>query len=1135
MKVAIIFILLMGAVYAQKPQGGGSGGPGGGPAGPTGPTGMTGPTGATGATGAAGLAPTGTGPVTVIGSTLTNPAVNTGAVRINGSGTLVERDIFSVVDYGADPTGAADSVTGIQATITAVCAAGGGTVFFPAGTYKLNSYTTTSGQTYNLQAPCDNIAFAGPGDPGSVLIYQGPSGFTFMSSQYTSLLVIGEGTSNPSNVNNSYQNPSLNGGFYSANALAANTSLVTFTTAGFSTHFAAGDKVAIFGNAGVLSSANANVVYPEEASTVVAVGTGTITLEYPLARALSDSGTTLAYVANVTALTRQNITIRNLTLRGLLPFNIHQTFGFTVDNVKIQPDTTLNASYIPVYEGANTIVGWHFSNSTWGPFGTGTQLWQMELPAKASMRGEFGPGNTVNAPQLSSTEYSAHVNIHDNPLINLGTINGAKGDGTAGTTLYGMLISGSDVKVQDNTLHAISSTGGYDFQAGCGGCAWEDDHISFKGNHFYCDAGSTGGCVGTGIVDTDISNNKIDVNGTGAGIDLVGTNLHNVIVGNKISNHVNGYSGIGVCGTTTETPTITGNILEGNGTTGNAGILSNCGNTPTSSTISSGNQITGYANEHYFTGTHHIYLADPNAINGLTSASITFTPVNLPLATTGAFGAVKPDGSTITISGGVISSTGGSSGLPIQANTTPVATATNLNMQSGTYITQTVSNSSGTVTYQPDVDTTKIPTNAIIQAGQLTVVTTTSSSPTTYTGVMALNDPLTNYTANQRFIWNTGGTACTGSTSMTLNIDSLGAIPLKQGDGVTNLLASQCLANVPIEIKYDATLGVFRGPTASNPGTVTSAGWTGGIVSVATATTTPAFTVAGTSGGFPYFNSASTWASSAAGAAGNIVGWGGAGTAPTDTGVVAANVVTAASTCTSGNVVVGAGSRGITCPGDITDSSGAIAIPKTLSVGGYAIGSNTAIFGNSTPTTGISIVKIEDGAGQSTTAQLQGYNASNTLGWSITGGGKFSTQPGQGYNFIGVAASIGASTNEFLMSPDSVVNAFALNYGVSQASTYSMAFTSGVVVSWLPTNASGAGAATDTGFSRKTSTPGTIRVGNGAANDASGNLEFANAILSGTLTYNGNSPPTNSVVCYKAGGVMGYATNTGGVIGTTCN
>lgn len=64
-------------------------------------------------------------------------------------------------------------------------------------------------------------------------------------------------------------------------------------------------------------------------------------------------------------------------------------------------------------------------------------------------------------------------------------------------------------------------------------------------------------------------------------------------------------------------------------------------------------------------------------------------------------------------------------------------------------------------------------------------------------------------------------------------------------------------------------------------GTVTSVSFTGGLISVANSTTTPAFTVAGTSGGIPYFNAASTWASSAAGVAGAMMSWGGAGAAPT--------------------------------------------------------------------------------------------------------------------------------------------------------------------------------------------------------------------------------------------------------------
>jgi hypothetical protein len=41
--------------------------------------------------------------------------------------------------------------------------------------------------------------------------------------------------------------------------------------------------------------------------------------------------------------------------------------------------------------------------------------------------------------------------------------------------------------------------------------------------------------------------------------------------------------------------------------------------------------------------------------------------------------------------------------------------------------------------------------------------------------------------------------------------------------------------------------------------------------------------------------------------------------------------------------------------------------------------------------------------------------------------------------------------------------------------------------------------------------------------------------VDGAITYNVNSPPANSVVCYKTNGLMGWASNTAGVIGTTCN
>jgi hypothetical protein len=71
--------------------------------------------------------------------------------------------------------------------------------------------------------------------------------------------------------------------------------------------------------------------------------------------------------------------------------------------------------------------------------------------------------------------------------------------------------------------------------------------------------------------------------------------------------------------------------------------------------------------------------------------------------------------------------------------------------------------------------------------------------------------------------------------------------------------------------------------SAGGSGTVTSVSFTGGVISVATPTTTPAFTVAGTSGGIPYFSAASTWASSALLTQYGVVYGGGSGAAPVST------------------------------------------------------------------------------------------------------------------------------------------------------------------------------------------------------------------------------------------------------------
>jgi hypothetical protein len=115
-------------------------------------------------------------------------------------------------------------------------------------------------------------------------------------------------------------------------------------------------------------------------------------------------------------------------------------------------------------------------------------------------------------------------------------------------------------------------------------------------------------------------------------------------------------------------------------------------------------------------------------------------------------------------------------------------------------------------------------------------------------------------------------------------------------------------------------------------GTVTSVSWTGGIVSVATSTTTPAFTIAGTSGGIPYFSSGTTWASSAALAANAIVLGGGAGVAP--------------ATTTTGTGVVTAIGNAVNTTGGLVTQSGTLAA-NALLLGG---GSSSAITSTTTGT-----------------------------------------------------------------------------------------------------------------------------------------------------------------------------------------
>lgn len=159
--------------------------------------------------------------------------------------------------------------------------------------------------------------------------------------------------------------------------------------------------------------------------------------------------------------------------------------------------------------------------------------------------------------------------------------------------------------------------------------------------------------------------------------------------------------------------------------------------------------------------------------------------------------------------------------------------------------------------------------------------------------------------------------------------------------------------------------------TVGGTGTVTSVAqtFTGGLISVGgspvTTTGTLALTVAGTSGGVPYFSSASTWASSAALAANALVVGGGAGVAP--------------STVTTGTGVLTALAANIGAAGSVLVTNNTATITKGFTVTPNLVGTVTSGTTTLDPTLGNYQMIINGGASTIAPPATGTYNAIDLL------------------------------------------------------------------------------------------------------------------------------------------------------------
>ena len=388
----------------------------------------------------------------------------------------------------------------------------------------------------------------------------------------------------------------------------------------------------------------------------------------------------------------------------------------------------------------------------------------------------------------------------------------------------------------------------------------------------------------------------------------------------------NGLAGTVATATTTPaitlSTTITG-VLKGNGTA-----------------ISAATSGTDYAPA--TSGTSILYGNGSGGFSNVTIGSgISFATGTL--SATGSGGTVTSVAAlTLGTTGTDLSSTvANGTTTPVITLNVPTASATNRGALSSTDWTTFNNKGSGSVTSVSGTGTVNgiTLTGTVTSSGSLTLGGTLGSiansqlSNSTISGV-SLGGNLFSLTAGTGVSFS-AGTTYNGSAAITITATGSGGTvtsvsgtsPISSSGGTTPTISITQSSATTNGYLSSTDWSTFN---SKGSGSVTSVSFTGGIISVATATTTPALTVAGTSGGIPYFSSATTWATSAVLTANALMIGGGAAIAPSTT-TTGTGVLTALGTNvgSAGAFVTFNGALGTPSSGTVTNLTGTAAINIT--------------------------------------------------------------------------------------------------------------------------------------------------------------------------------------------------------------